>query len=568
MVKMLEKRFVISNSAFDDALKKGHLYIKGDFYEEEDHCFYFEYYLYEIEKTLEQYFYDFLQDKHKFIKSLKGEFCLVDYDIRNNQLFFATDHLGKEAPFVYHRGERLIITNDFWQGIQLIHPGETDIDWQSIKEMIIHSVGILHSTAVKFYEMMPAASYVEINLDESLKLDYKLYWNFEFHPDKNIRLQDAADHVYEIFDETFAMLAKKYPPETRFGVGFSGGWDSRLIVAYAQKYNMNIVPFCVGEKYSVFPFHTNGYRVVKKLARYFHLDNFTFVSYDSENYVQKVIDDIIYAPIKSSDMSVGCRSAIPEYDVMLDGEHGGVFQGEFDYLPLLDYNRENIYEYLLKFLSFNKGENMVFSQEEKECRDEKLNQYIIGLNSNDRIQIFYRYFFEIMAPRTKCGFFETGYGLKERYSPYLNPDFMDYYLTWDSLFLADRAIQRKLFMSHFEDLSKIADETSDAPLYWRSMDIRNVPKRLVYAARNYIFKSSLRRAKWLKRDKGFHRLLNVTVENNKEILEQHFPDMDVKKFYKLNPRSTANMVKYLIEVDAVLHCQFGEQSEFIEKKYS
>lgn len=565
---MLSKRILISNQAFNGSLRKGRIYMKGDFYEKDGHCFYFEYYLYDNDKCMEEYFIDFLRDKVAFIKGLKGEFCLIDYDIEQDCLFFATDRLGKETLYVYQTGEQFILTNDFWMGIELIQPTEEEIDWQHIKEMIIHAMGILHSTAVKNYELMPAASYAQIHLQQSLIPEYVLYWNFEFHQDNSIRLEDAADRMYEIFDETFNIISKKFPPETRFGVGLSGGWDSRLIVAYAQKYNLNIVPYCVGEKYSMFPFHTNGYRVVKKMVKHFQLDNFTFIPYNSETYLQQAMDDVLYAPTKSSEISISCRSFVPEYDVMLNGEHGGVFLGEFDQIALLDYNAANIQDYLLKYSSWNQGKDMIFSQEEKACLDRKLKQYIKGLNTDDRFQIFYRFFFEIRAPRSKCGFFETDYGLKERYSPYLNPDFMDYYLTWPPLFLVYRTIQRKFFMTHFEHLSKMADETYDAPLYWKNMNIKNVPIRLLYAAKNHIFKSSMRRDKWLLRDKSFYKLLKTVVRNNQKILESYFSNLDVDKFYKMNPRASANLVKMLIEVDVLLNCRDGNRREFIEKRYN
>ncbi len=200
---MLNKRIMISNQEFNNSLLKGQIYIKGDFYEKEGHCFYFDYYLYEVEKNIEEYFVDFLKDKVAFIKGLRGEFCLVDYDIEQNQLFFATDRLGKESLYVYQTGERFILTNDFWQGIELIQPKEEDIDWQAIKEMIIYAMVILHSTTIKNYQLMPAASYAEINMQDVSTIDYKLYWNFEFHQDDTIRLKDPAARMYAIFDDTF-----------------------------------------------------------------------------------------------------------------------------------------------------------------------------------------------------------------------------------------------------------------------------------------------------------------------------------------------------------------------------
>lgn len=564
---MLDKRIVICNQEYKDSIKIGKLYFKGDFFESSGHCFFFKYFLYSSENTIEQYFEEYLEDKVRFVKELKGEFLLIDYNEEEDSLFFATDRLGKENAFIFNSDKLLCIANDFWEGISIIKPTEDDINWQAIKEMVIHNLAFKYDTIIKGYTFMPPASYAVMSLKD-YEIKYSLYWKFKFHENVELTLDEAADKVYEIFDNMFYTIKNKFPEDTVYGTGLSGGWDSRLIAAFAKKHNMKLQPYCVGQKYSIYPFKTNGYKVVKKMQKYFDINNLVFIPYDSEDYIIRITDDVLLSPCKNSEYSISCRSKIPEFDVMINGEHGGVFFGEFDFENLLKYNKDSIVEYLLSYLSWNQGREMILDDGEEELLVEKIQDYINKLDTVDRHEIFYNFFFQIMSFRTKSGYFETIYNTKERYSPYLDPDFMDFFLTWDSKLFCNRVLQRRFFTKYFPQLSKMEDESCDAPLFWRNMDIKSVPYRLYYAAKNYIFKSSLRRKEWLLKDKDFKWLVEETAQRNRDVLKSKFPNLDIKKFYRINPRSTATLVKYLIEVDVALHSADGNRESYIKKNYS
>lgn len=572
---MRNNKILVCNQMFEGAVQKGNLYFSGELYEKDGHCFYFKHLLYEIDKTIEEYFEIFMKDKYEFVKCLKGEFCLVDYDVTRNILFFATDHLGKEAPLVYQNGQQLLITNDFWHGIEIIKPQECDIDWQVVKEKIVCRSAVLPgNTIVKNYQLMPAGSLAEVNLEEDIQAHYRLYWKLEFKPNRNVRIEDAAQKVYDTLDNTFALLAKKYPKNTKFGIGISGGWDSRLVIAFAKKHNLKLVPFCIGEKYSIFPFHTDGYQVVKRLAKYFQLDNLTFIPHDKESYIKKVADDVLLSPNKGSEIEISNSSSEPDFDIMLNGEHGSeIFGYPPDVIiPLMEYDKSDIWKYLIKYLSWTDKTDMILNEEEWNCSKRKVKDYIKDLEAGElkleeQYAVFYYYYLKVLTPWTKYGFFESNYGKKERYSAYLNPDLFEQYLSWDPMYFVNRSLQRKVFMTYFPELSKMSDESPDAPLYWRGMNIRNVPYRFAYALKKLFLKSSLRREVWLKRDKGFHQLYRKVLKENAKYVDEHFPNLDAELFLKTCPRPASNMVKLLVEVDLILHSNNKKKREYIVKKY-
>ncbi|MBQ8189501.1 MAG: hypothetical protein IJZ44_06950 [Lachnospiraceae bacterium] len=558
--------FIVTNREIEDAIKIHDYYIKGDFSEIDGHYFFFKRELYELDKTTEEYFAEFKKDKKRFVKERKGDFALVDIDSSSGEIFVATDRLGKENIY-YSEGTTFVLTNSFWKGVEVINPTEQDINWLAVKELIIHYIIPFHKTIINNYKIVPPAQIAHVLQDEEeFSLTTERYWQMVYTP-KETTIQETAKKVYGLYDHTFELLAKKFGSETKFGVGLSGGWDSRLITFFAKKHGLKLVPYCIGEKYLCFPICTNGYRVAKRLAKYFGLSDFCFINYDSESYLKKIAREVQLIPNRASNIEVGCMDKIPEFDIMLNGEHGGVFFGEFDFEPVLRYTSEDMAECLLGLLIAGKKQEMIMSLDDYKELKKDTQQYIDSLGTENRFDIYYRYFYEIKGSKSKNGFFETIYGTKERYSMYLDPDFIDEYLTWDPLFLANRSLQREFFRTYMPELSKIADETTDAPLFWRDASIKNVPIRFAYALKNYIFKSSMRRDKWIHRDKDFKRLLTKATETNREFLLKHFPDLNVKEFHKSNPRAAANLVKVIMVLDALLNCQNSDKEKYILDKY-
>lgn len=562
----MNQAFLISNIINPNAEKVNNWYFSGSYSKYGKHLFYFSKTLYELEKSEEEYFDEFVKEPVEFVKKRKGDFIVWDYNAETDELFFATDRMGKDNIFYYDLNNDIVITNNFWEGTLLLPKGEEAINWRAVKETIIYGNGLFDKTIINNYRIVSPGTYGIVSQNEK-KITFYKYWEMTFIP-QDSSMSDTIDKIYRLFNNTFQLLKQKYDKTTRFGVGLSGGWDSRLIVTFAQKYNLNIVPYCIGEKYRFGFIKTNGYRVSKRLAKYFGLDNFVFIEYSSETYLQKVAREVELVPTRASNIEIGCLSSLPDFDVMLNGEHGGVFFGEFDYSYILNYTKnKNMEECLLNLNSFTDDIKMIMDEKDINDLKQDTNSYIASLNTNKRWEIFYKYFFEVLGSKTKNGFFETNYGEKPRYTMYLNPEFVDEYLTWDPLFSVNRILQQTFLKKYFPELSRIPDETTDAPLYWRNMDIRNVPIRFLYAIKNYIFKSSLRRGKWLKRDKEFRRLLQSVYRQNEDLIKRHFPNLDIKKYHRDNPRATANLVKVLIVIDAFLNKK-EDKFRYIMDKYS
>jgi asparagine synthetase B (glutamine-hydrolysing) len=561
------KSFVISSRPLEGALYVNGLYLLGDFYQSDGHYFFFRYCLLEDDKGVEKYFCDYQKSPEQFVRDLNGDFLIADFDSRMKTVFLATDRLGKENAFLWRKEEEFLIGNSFWQIGEILKPTQNDINWFMIRRFIIYNCDINLETPILNCKTIPPASICKWDFVHNHQFEQHTYWELRFNVDYNISLDDAADTIYEYFDHTFQVLKNKYNNDTRFGIGLSGGLDSRILSHFTQKYQMNTIGYIVGEKYVHPPLKSNTYYLSKHIARLTNVNDLTFIEHDIEPYLYKIADDVIYAPLKSSDISICCLSALPKFDVMLNGEHGGVFFGEFKYRQLLEYRSNNMDECLRNLLSYRNIETMLLSKKEIDQVTNFYQQYIMQMNEEERRAILYRYFFERLALTTKSGFFETNFNTKERYGIYLDHDFMDHYTHWDPLFTVERTLQRHLFINKFTALAKIPSEEPDAPIYWSDSKIRNVPKRLMYAGWRVLVGDAMQRAKWLQNDKDYKKLYFKAISINQEIISTHFPQMDAQTFFYKNVRASATLIKMLIEIDVLLHCANQDKHSWIKEKY-
>lgn len=561
-------KFIFSTKPFINAEKVNNIYLKGDLFKSDNNeYFFFKPTLYEKEKNIKEYFQNFIINKKQFVSNLNGEFILFYYNANKNNIFFTTDRLAKEIGLYYFDEKDLIITNSFWDGVKAISPKAQDINIQSMKEIIVHNRALLHNTIINNYKFIEPATFMEIYLNKNIEIKKKKYRQFNFNVNDTLEIDEVINQIEKYFDSTFKMLKNKYSPKTKFGVGLSGGLDSRLVAYYCNKYNMKLIPYCIGEKYYIYPIKTQGYKVAKKIADYFCLDDFKFIQYNSESYFRKLFYDINYLPYINSSITINPLMHIPDFDIMINGEHGGVFFGEFDFRPLLNYSKLSLEKYLLEFLCHHHKKEMVMSKNEINIALNKVKDYVQKIKTHDRYQIFYQFFFEIYGSKSQRGFFESNYGFKKSYSLFLNPKFFNYFLTWDSEFLIDRVLQRALFKKYYTDLSKIPDETPDAPIFWRRNSPKSWLKRFYYALMVYIRKPALRRAYWLKRDKEFKSLALKILSKNVDFIKYNFPNMNFEIYIKENPRAAANFIKMKVIADIIINNGYNDIEYFMNEYY-
>lgn len=488
----------------------------------------------------------------KKIKDYSSEFSLVIFEQSTKNLKVYTDLLGKNIIFYYLCDSSLYISDDFYEIANRVVVDEKVINLDYIKQITIHNISLNNETLVKNLNCIPASCCLSFSILEN-KLQVLKYNDFSFKKNDTLTLTQAADETYEIFNEFFSDL-KRFKSDYSFGIGLSGGLDSRIIASLAIDHKLDLNTFCIGEKKSGF-IKTNGFLLSEKIRQVLNIKKYKFIEYNKSNLKEKLANEILYYPYKSSNIQISNLSELPEFDYMLNGEHGGVFFGEFDYSEVCEYNIESIAQYLLSFLSFNNKKEMILGEEDISNYTKVVTEKVNGYNLNDRFDCFYKFFFEEYGSKSKFGFFESAYGKRPRYTPFLDRKFVEFFLTWPTYLRFDRLIQYELIKKHFPELSLIPDESSDAPIIYR----KNGPKfwliRFIFALKNKVFGPSLNQNKWITRDKKLFNVYLSIVNENTEFLNEYFPKLDVKVFYKENPRAAMNLMKCLLLKELIINTE-------------
>ncbi|TMO51927.1 asparagine synthase-related protein [Pseudoalteromonas phenolica] len=484
-----------------------------------------------------------IQDTINYCRSIRQEFTYLTYSETTQELMVANDFLGKQTLYYYYDDGLLLVSNSFWDIVRRLKLKiKVKINPEFIRQTAIYNISLENDTVIKGIKTLEPSTLITYKHRVFSK---QAYDEINFKPNENLKLDDVVDETDNLFRNYFAKI-KKYHNDEVFGIGLSGGLDSRIIAKLALDSKIQLSAYCVGQKHSLFGFKTYGYLLSKKMAKKLNIKSYRFINYKDERYSNKVIDDVYLFPNKSSNINIASLSKLPDFKVMLNGEHGGVFFGEFDFKELASHNVDSMPTYLLSFLSFNDGMDMLLNDGDYQSDLKKVSSIISSYSNNERYNIFYRFFFEMYASKSKGGFFESCYFQKERFTPFLDRDFFDFFLTWPTYLRFSKLVQYRYINKYFPEMSTIPDENLDAPVKYRKDKPLNWGVRFCYALRNKLFCQSLNIKKWILKDKENRDFYNEMVGSNKEFIAENYPYFSSDKFFEVNPRSAMNLAKLLL----------------------
>lgn len=170
----------------------------------------------------------YLEYGEEYPKHLDGMFALVIWDENKQKLFFARDRFGKKPLYYAHDSDgRLIFASEIkalksFGIIPEIDPAAVDA------YLALMYVPPWRTFFKNVFTVLPAHSgYVENNTVQSTS-----YWSLEKKEMPHISYDDAKEKVRTLFD---AAVKKRMIADVEIGSFLSGGVDSTLITAYAQR---------------------------------------------------------------------------------------------------------------------------------------------------------------------------------------------------------------------------------------------------------------------------------------------------------------------------------------------
>lgn len=424
------------------------------------------------------------------INSLSGNLSIVYAD--DEECVIVSDETGIDALYYYHKGAHFLVSDDLWDIVKCLKIEFSDINQSWVRKTLISQLAT-NETVINNLKIVLPMQLIKYTPDNN-ELIVKEYKKFHYGNDITT-LEDAVESMDKCIDRFFSLMEEKFGKDCVYGMGLSGGFDSRVIPHYAKKHDMNLTTYniCVRKPNGIF--EANSCRNARKLAVNYDIP-FKLVDYKANTIERKLALKTKMHPIGT------CRNifkfedaGLPSYDVLLSGGYG-VLIG--DYLPLniLELDKEGVIaaienlflgmnnstitfkKRIIKAINYVFGSNLKdkekndiealsdllkydFEEARKEIRSYVEQMYSTGEYNN--IEIFYKYFVNMLCSRDRFGAFESQFGTRRSvtlYMPFLHKETK----RWSSELLLDRQVLRELIIRKIPEVKDVGtDSYTTAP---------------------------------------------------------------------------------------------------------
>ena len=175
-----------------------------------------------------------------------NSFMAAGYIIKfdENACYFATDNTGRELLYYYYNQNRFMLSDSFWAIVKKIEPCTEDLDSDVVREMIAMGGGVPcdHKTPIKnLYWAEP--NLIGTFHSNNGEVNLRRYAEIR-RSGKKRDLSEAVEQMDNAMKSMTKYLSLNFPNAV-FGLGLSGGLDSRVALHYIQECNNTLKCFNV-----------------------------------------------------------------------------------------------------------------------------------------------------------------------------------------------------------------------------------------------------------------------------------------------------------------------------------
>lgn len=392
----------------------------------------------------------------QFVNFLNGSFSLAIWDSETKKLIIANDRYGLH-PIYYARFNGVFLFASEVKSILALKSFPRILDERSMADFFTFGYILGDKTFLRGITLMPPGCICVVDARE-WNVNMERYWDFSFVEDKSIRFEKIADTVNLLLKDS---VRRRIPENKRFGLGLSGGVDSRTILAEIEPNLLHqVFAFTVGMK--------EGFdcRIAKKVCDKLQMEHH-FYQLTAENFrdhAEKVVSltDGMWMFHHSHGAYPIYRELKKHFDIVLVGISGPLFKGVYLSRTILNLSSEKELIDLLfrktnslvpygeqhKFFSHAYG-NIVpnsFLDLQEEIAKAR------GLLMAQKVE----YFFLRNRERrfVNLGLVHLGSYFECR-TPFLDYDLIDYIQTVPPRFKVNNSVIKQIFMTHYPKLGNI-----------------------------------------------------------------------------------------------------------------
>jgi len=159
---------------------------------------------------------------------LNGMFAIALWDAKRNRLILARDRLGKKPLYYSIQNDRILFASELKSFAET--PGwKPELEPSAIDDFLTYQYIPHPKTIWKNVHKLPPGHFA---IYEQGRLTVNRYWDFDPSRERNISQSQAIESLRELLNDS---VAKRLQSDVPLGAFLSGGIDSSLIVALAQR---------------------------------------------------------------------------------------------------------------------------------------------------------------------------------------------------------------------------------------------------------------------------------------------------------------------------------------------
>jgi len=425
-------------------------------------------------------------------------YILMKLNKSNGVLTVQTDLLSFEPAFYYSHAGKFVVASRALDIVEFLvrHNVQLTLSEKKIRELMYFGVNFPGETPVNEVRRFEAASVYEISAGGvSKKHELTGLVSEEKVPDA----KTAANQLFQLIDTRFT---KNIKSEKKYGIGLSGGLDSRVAAFFAKKHNAQLVPFFVGDRRGNFGVLSYDAKRSLEVKQELGLSEVRFLNPLEKTWTEKVNNDLMNATLSSSNAHINIGYDFEKFDVLLNGAMGGELFGASIKPQTETLSDEGLTDYLLSYVGllptekyprnivakvlFKKGflhstltipksvYNELISEDHMKEIKQKMLSWVRSLKAkgftNTKIiqsDLYLRY-----SNNHFFGFFYGFNGTKPVLPVYLTPSVIRYMMTWATPLFLGKQVQGEL-IKNLGGLAKIRSQTTETSIQARQAGVGN-----------------------------------------------------------------------------------------------
>lgn len=425
------------------------------------------------------------QDAQK-LEKYQGAFSVVS--CKESMCYLASFYGGIETLYYYCNKKKFMVSDNYWEIVKEVKPKYEDLDVEAIKKMMVLGYTTIEgNTFIKHCSILRPGHKVVYSSKDNNCVD-EIY--IEFRTKSKITdIDDAVSQIDRALDDAMKSI-RRMCGDVTYGLGISGGLDSRVIPHYALKNNMRLTCFnnCIKRPKTFLL--SRSCKNARKIAKIYGLQ-YKEIEWTTKKLKEKKKLKLEFYPMGPQDSGTDiCKYEVdefPQFDVLLTGGSGTVI-GATLHKDIETMSNEDIIDYIIRYYGRNMGNTVTTSRiqrgiefifgtkldgnkKKNKCMDlvgddvknnvrYEITQFVLERKQNGftNFDILYDYGINVVSYQNRYGAYESRFGSKRSFSIYI-PFLLRKCLDFSPELLEDRFVLEELIRKKIPEVSEIRAET-------------------------------------------------------------------------------------------------------------